>query len=180
MIEKQLFYHCQQLKSVIFSNESFVEYIRNRSFSDCKNLESIIIPKSVKSIGAKAFLNCLLIESFSLPPLIKSINEFTFCGCMELKSFIIPEDISLCFIGVQAFAYCYKFESFTIPKDIDIIGERAFYQCKELHNFTYYGIKEPQMFESPFSECKNLNEIYVTKLYQAYSFCGIKVKVINL
>lgn len=84
------------------------------TFSSCTNLESIIIPSGVTSIGENAF-----------------------CGCRHLDNIIISEGVVS--IERDAFSNCSNLMSVTIPSSITSIGEDAFLDCIrliEVHNYS--------------------------------------------
>ena len=55
-------------------------------FLNCKNLSSIIIPESVKSILSGAFGNCSSLTSITIPASVTSIESDAFSGCSGLTS----------------------------------------------------------------------------------------------
>ena len=55
-------------------------------FLNCKNLSSIIIPESVKSILSGAFGNCSSLTSITIPASVTSIESDAFLGCSGLTS----------------------------------------------------------------------------------------------
>ena len=65
-------------------------------FQGCQQLQSIVLPDSITSIGANAFTNCSLLTSLSLPASVDSIGENAFSGS-ALRSIIVnnpkPADI---------------------------------------------------------------------------------------
>ena len=54
-------------------------------FKGCSNLAEIIVPNSVKSIGAGAFESCTNLASVTLPTAIKEIGSKAFDKCTNLK-----------------------------------------------------------------------------------------------
>ena len=55
-------------------------------FLNCRNLSSIIIPESVKSISSWAFQNCSSLTSITIPESVTSIESDAFLGCSGLTS----------------------------------------------------------------------------------------------
>ncbi|MDR2645960.1 MAG: leucine-rich repeat domain-containing protein [Holosporaceae bacterium] len=51
---------------IVFDANSCVDRFEEEAFSDCQSLKSIIIPKSVKSIGALCFDKCPKLKSINL------------------------------------------------------------------------------------------------------------------
>ena len=64
----------------------------------------VVVPNSVKTIGAYAFRNCIGITSVVLPDSVQEIPERAFCGCSSLTSVTIPTSAQK--IGSCAFNGC--------------------------------------------------------------------------
>ncbi len=58
------------------------------------SIESIIIPNSVKTIGASAFESCQKLTSVQLPNELTEIAEFTFMNCSKLSSISVPDSVT--------------------------------------------------------------------------------------
>ena len=69
-----------------------------------RNLQTIIIPEGVTSIGNDAFLNCTGFTSIAIPESVTSIGSRAFSSCMGLTSITIPESVTS--IGKNAFNSC--------------------------------------------------------------------------
>lgn len=103
-------------------------------FYSCSNLESIILPDSVTSIGKNAFYNCSKLTSITLPPHLKTIGESAFCYCSELTEIEIPSTVTT--IGGFAFEKTYKLESINIPASVTSIAGSAFADATSLTRIT--------------------------------------------
>ena len=57
-IQPSAFGSCKNLKSVVFESGSVCATLRELAFCYCEGMESIVIPKSVSSIGKEAFVDC--------------------------------------------------------------------------------------------------------------------------
>lgn len=79
-------------------------------------MESIIIPKSVTSIGKGALFLCESLKSITIPDSVTSIEEDAFSQCKSLKSITIPNSVTS--IGDGAFMYCESLQSITIPENV--------------------------------------------------------------
>lgn len=97
------------ITSVTFAEDSRVTLIGKNAFKACPSLETVVLPTSVKSIGANAF-----------------------AGCAYLWCFTVPEDGALKSIEKEAFANCTALSSFTLPSGVESIGVSAFYGCRRL------------------------------------------------
>ena len=62
-----------------------VAIIDGQAFSDCVNLESVILNDGVRLIGARTFENCTKLESLIMPTSVYRIDSFAFRNCARLK-----------------------------------------------------------------------------------------------
>ncbi|MDE6730218.1 MAG: leucine-rich repeat protein [Oscillospiraceae bacterium] len=109
-------------------NLPFISVIKASTFSGCKELKTVTIPSSVKSIEFEAF-----------------------AGCKSLSEVEISNDI-VCTIDIYAFDDCPSLTQIQLPKSINAIGQSAFgYYISEqidceimscpVENFTIVGYK---------------------------------------
>ena len=84
-----------------------VEVIGNYAFTECKSLEKIEFPNSLKNIGSWAFSNCSGLINITIPNNVTSI-------------------------AYRAFEFCTSLTSVTIGNGVLSIGSSAFQGCKEL------------------------------------------------
>jgi hypothetical protein len=85
-IGKDAFGGFDRITSVTFSEG--VEGIEPRAFSNCTCLEKVVLPKSLKKIGAWAFQHCGLTE-IVIPENVRTIENGAFDGCYRIKRIII-------------------------------------------------------------------------------------------
>lgn len=89
-------------------------------------LRSIEIPDSVVEIGSMAFWYCEALESVKLPKNLKTISRSMFYNCKNL-AIEIPKGITD--IQDSAFEGC-SIKSMTIPATVEVIAETAFGKCR--------------------------------------------------
>jgi len=118
---------------------------------------SIVVPKTVTSIGTGAFLGNPHLQSVFLPPKLTSVPEALFHTCENLKSVTIP--LSVKSIGVEAFAECRSLKSMEIPKGVVEIGRLAFRDCSNLASVTIPS-SVTNIGELAFANCPKLSVIY--------------------
>lgn len=125
-----------------------------------KEMESITLPSTIKSIGDSAFFNCTGLKNVTLPSTIKSIGNGSFYQCYNLQNITIPESVTS--IGDNAFGHCTGLKSVTLPSTIKSIGDNAFEYCIKLQNIT---IPEGVTYigEGAFEECNSLSEVTLPK-----------------
>jgi len=114
-----------EIQELVIPNS--VTSIGNSAFYGCSGLTSITIPNSVTSIGEGAFSGCSGLTSITIPNSVTSIGEGAFSGCSGLTSITIPNSVTS--IGYRAFMSCSGLTSITIPNSVTSIGEGAFYGC---------------------------------------------------
>jgi hypothetical protein len=91
-------------------------------FFNCRKLQSINIPSSVKTIK-RAFSHCNALTSFKFPKYLKTIKYQTFYSCKNLKKVTIQNKVTK--IESKAFDNCKSLKKITIPKSVKKIGKYA-------------------------------------------------------
>ena len=91
-------------------------------------VKSVIIPQSVKSIGAFAFSYCRKLRTVTIPESVQSIGDGAFYAC-NLASVIIPDGLKS--IGEEAFKDC-DLKKVVLPDSLGSIGKEAFEDCRKL------------------------------------------------
>lgn len=94
------------------------------------DLESFVMPDSIRHIANNAFKDCENLEVIKLSPNVKFIGDSAFKNCRSVKSLKLPE--KLLHIGEEAFAGCTSLTDVYIPSSVVQIGENAFSNCTEL------------------------------------------------
>jgi len=107
--------------------------IENNQFSEREDLIHVIIPKSVKKIGANAFYFCSNLKTitFEEGSLLKYIDYFVFQNCFALERIDIPEGVVQ--IRAHSFWSCYNLLSITFPNSLEAIDASAFFTTKLGH-----------------------------------------------
>ena len=73
------------LKKVTFAEGT--QFIGNDSFSQCRNLEEVVLPKSLISIGYNAFKGCSALKKLRLPIGVKKVCKGAFSGTALPRSY---------------------------------------------------------------------------------------------
>ncbi len=114
-------------KFSINGKEYVVDKISDFAFSEMRNITSVVIPSSVKSIGNYAFARCSSLSHLVLSQGLSTINICAFAWCSALTALSLPEGIET--IGFEAFSNCSKLESVSLPESVTTIGASPFRGC---------------------------------------------------
>lgn len=131
-----------------------VTAIDRETFMGNADLEKVVIPKSVKTIGICAFAQCFSLELVVLPPDINEINDHMFAES-NLTKIRIPNKVKR--IGASAFNNC-PLKSIDIPNSVTEIGKSAFSACRWMKSVTL-GNSVKSIGEAAFSICPDLKTI---------------------
>ena len=129
------------------------------AFAVLTKLENVILPSTLKYIGAGALAFCDSLTQISLPEELEMIDNYQVGGNY-----------------VGAFMNCHNLSSVTIPKNIKIIKEQTFQNCTNLATLIFaQGNQCTQIAERAFSECAIesvvLPEGMTTLGEDAFAFC---------
>lgn len=114
------------ISTIRFPENSSIIKIDDYAFSNCHNLKSVYLSRSIAELGNYCFFacNCLKTISFSRHSHLQTIGKGAFENDNSITSFEFPN--SLRYIGPYAFFNCkLEFVDLTGTK-IEIIGEHAF------------------------------------------------------
>ena len=144
--------HCVVRKGTI--------HISNGAFSQCKELQSIKIPRSVKEIGTYAFEKCTSLKQITLDAELCSIQENTFDGCQALTTIKIPQTVQD--ICESAFRNCYLLRKINLPQSLKSIGYYAFQNCVSITSLSIPDDTE-EIRPEAFKGCISLEKIQLPK-----------------
>jgi hypothetical protein len=108
--------------------------VASYAFDGDTSIEKVVLPETVKSIGAEAFDGCVALREVILPDTLTDIQVRAFRECRSLVEIRIPDGVSQ--IMEDCFSGCRALQSVTLPKELLKIRERAFYGCTALTSLT--------------------------------------------
>lgn len=121
-------------ESVSYNGKTYsVTSIGEYAYGYCKNLNSVVIPNSVTSIGKGAFSSSSITEII-IPNSVTTICDFAFATCNEMASVSIPN--SVISIAEYAFYFCFSLKSVTMGNSVSSIGDYVFAYCQKLRYVT--------------------------------------------
>ena len=91
--------------------------------------KSYIIEPTVTVIGGLSFTDCTDIEKLVIPDGVKEIGTLAFLGCANLNEPILPDGLE--HIGSDAFTKCFRLGKVYIPKSVKLIDHNAFWIIKK-------------------------------------------------
>ena len=92
MPAKMKFRRNKKIKKVIIKKG--VTSVSYEAFALCKNLNSVTIPSTVKTIGIRSFYGTK-ISKITVPSKTKTIGQGAFGSCKSLKTIVMPGDFKL-------------------------------------------------------------------------------------
>lgn len=178
--------------------------IRNAAFYET-NIDSVIIPDSVRWIGESCFSKCKPLLYVELPKNLEKIESFLFFGCTALKAITLPDSIENidggAFYGsgleaivipdsvqeiagyktwlgewVGAFEDCKNLKTVSIGNGVKKIGNNSFTKCTSLTTVTI-GNGTELIGENAFYECINLKTVTIgTGIIEIHNYAFAKCR----
>ena len=162
IIGSRIFEHSPNVKSFV-AGEGTVE-VKSYAFSSSypyyqsKNLATVVMPSTLKKIGASAFEECTSLSNFVMPENVNSIGSRAFYSCSSLTEMVLADSVKA--IGNETFRGCSSLKSVEFPKDLLTIDANAFDGCRSLEI-----VKLPPtltaLSDNTFSNCAALVEIRI-------------------
>ena len=104
------------------------------AFYGCIGLKSIVLPDAVTSIdGDNVFKGCTALENVTLPKNIKTLPSYFFDGCTSLPYVKIPDGVTT--LPAYMFNNCSALQAVDMPDEITSFGNFCFSGCTSLKNF---------------------------------------------
>ncbi len=124
-------------RSAAFPAENGVIYNADRTaLLYAPGAVQVTVPSTVIRIGDHAFYYGEQLQSVILPAGLQSIGKDAFAGCTDLQT-VKVQGTALTEIQREAFAGCRKLKSLTLPASVQTLGERVFaYMASD---FVLYG-----------------------------------------
>jgi hypothetical protein len=115
-----------QIKRLSYNSSNTV----TGSFSQCTELDSVVLPDTLNKIGPFCFYGCTKLSNIPLPQSIQEISSNAFCNCTSL-SFEDLQLPNLTSLGQNAFLACQSLEYIDLPS-IEKLGNVVFRDCISL------------------------------------------------
>lgn len=131
-----------------------------------EKITSIVVSEGITELQIGAFVVLTKLENVILPSTLKYIGAASLAFCDSLTQISLPDELEVIDnyqIGsdyVGAFMYSHNLSSITIPKNIKIIKEGTFQECINLETLTFAeGSQCTKIGDSAFSLCAMENVV---------------------
>lgn len=169
---------CKNLQTVVFTGRTKnLTVIKAAAFKETKNLNTISLPDTIKTISKEAFYNSG-IENIHLPENLKQIGTMAFAKS-GLKNIVIPNKTKG--LGEYAFLDCEELTEATLPESVTKIPSGIFEKCYNLKTVNAPNVNT--VCEHAFYDCRNLKAFDFSKLQSlgpmAFAYTGIRKAVFS-
>ena len=135
----QAFYNSKNVEHLILPNTLIT--IGEEMFYQSK-LKTVVIPANATTIGNSAFEQCASLISIDIPANVETIGTAVFWGCSSLATVTFENGSQLKTIGggsysSGAFSDCTALTSIEIPASVETIKASAFKGCSSLATVTF-------------------------------------------
>ena len=103
------------------------------AFYGCIGLKSIVLPDAISIDGDNVFKGCTALESVTLPKNITTLPSYFFDGCTSLPYVKIPDGVTA--LPAYMFNDCSALQTVDMPDGITSFGNFCFSGCTSLKNF---------------------------------------------
>ena len=134
-----------------------VTSIGNDTFKGCTSLQKVTIPNSVTKIGYHAFEDCHALKQITIPNSVTDIYGYAFMNCKSLTQVTIPDSVTS--IEMYAFSGCTSLKTISIPDSVTFIKYSGFSNCTSLQKVTIPS-SVTGMDSCAFTGCSSLTSIF--------------------
>ncbi len=166
----EIFHYSMGMNDKIFEIANTVRKIGRNCFWNCRKLEKIVIPPSVREIGYNPFASCINLEfennseKFSVEYGLLLDREKTQLICCTSK--IAEKEVklpsSLINIGRNSFTGCESLKELNIPSGVQQISRGVFSGCINLEKI-HIPKTVKQIGAWAFNGCKKMKQIKIYK-----------------
>ncbi len=111
-----------------------VTTIDEKCFEGHTEIEKVILPETVSTIGYRAFHGCSKLAEINFPAGLRKIDGWAFAYC-DLSEVVLPDSLKTLEYG--AFYSSLHLESVVVPTQVTQIGENTFRKCARLKTVTF-------------------------------------------
>lgn len=132
MIEKS-FADCTNLTTIVIPN--CIDQWQEGALKNCTALTNVILQDGLREIGYSAFSGCTALKHIDIPDSVYQFHSYIFSDCSSLESIKFPNQPIE--ISDRMFESCTSLKSIVIPSNILGISAFAFSKCTALTNIEF-------------------------------------------
>ncbi|EJK55691.1 hypothetical protein THAOC_24548 [Thalassiosira oceanica] len=129
------FARCYRLTRVDLANTTLTT-IEDCTFQDCRSLDDVHLPVTIKTVGVAAFRDCTSLSTIVLHEGTETIDNWAFSGCINLSIHMLPSTVET--IAASAFSGC-SLRHFTSPLHCKGLKLSALGCCEKLKSIQIVG-----------------------------------------
>ena len=141
------FSECLNLESIVLSDN--ITSIQGSCFDNCCNLKEVILSSNLQEIGGYAFRKCALLREIRMGDEMKTIGEGAFSGCSSLLTVDFGKSLER--ISRYAFDGCHRLQSIDLPATLTSIDYGVFNSCTNLLKVTCHAEQPAKCSLDPFN-----------------------------
>ena len=107
--------------------------IGEKCFHEHTEIETVVFPATLETIGYQAFYGCKNLKQLDLPEGLRTIEGWAFAHS-GLTDVVLPASVTK--LGYGAFYSCISLVSAVLPEQVDDLGENTFRLCYRLKTVT--------------------------------------------
>lgn len=134
--------------------------ISKGAFKNNKDLQSVIIPEGIRTMGEEVFSGCTTLTHVELPTTLSRISKNAFANCTALQ--VAPFSNEIVAIDEGAFSKCTRLTDVQFPDSLNIIGKEAFLGCTQLETINMPN-SVTSIGENSFKDCTNLSSLRLSE-----------------
>ena len=132
-----------------------------QAFCESTNVEELILPNTLITIGEKMFYRSEL-KSVVISANVTTIENIAFWDCSKLTTVTFEKGSQLKTIGHNAYYECTSLTSIEIPGSVETIGNTAFSDCSSLATVTFEkGSRLKTIGNNAYYRCTSLTSIEI-------------------
>ena len=127
-IAPYLFQGAAEIERIVLPDT--VTSLGNSSFNDCTGLKEVTLSNGLTEIGYAAFRSCSSLTDVVIPDSVTMIQDRAFNDCTSLSNVVLSNAITE--IPNDMFSNCGALTDVTLPEKLERIGTRSFENCASL------------------------------------------------
>ena len=155
-IDRSAFARTANIQKFVFSS-NLLTICDNAMFA-MPDLQEVILPKNIRSVGRSAFASCISLKTVTFyTEALSVVRKYTFFNCPDLESVVLSKSVFQ--LEERCFGNCPDLQKIYIPSSVQNIDDTAF---ENSENVTIYGVENSEAYL--YAQRKNIPFICTEKL----------------